>query len=887
LSCVLAIKIMQNLKQHPLSALIWHRLRVTLRNVRISPAQRAHPFSIIQAIIKDVTAKMGNGEDSSVIFHIKDRKHTCKMQLMEKLPLEIFFFQKDERYLAEWRQCFQDYIHDEITGKNFDIVEIAPMEERNLEKAAAETGPISANEEICLEFITPFPFKRRPDKHRTFIDKQTFIAAFTSRFSRLFGKPINYESKDDDFDILSYYWNYTEIKHASKSQPGTHQLINGCFGRLYLKGRFHDFLPFLILGGEFHTGSKASNAQGYYHLHLQSVGHFTKYFPNKKVIVSIIHDVLDRYDHALESLSVSDKFPFKEDEYADTLIRQILTGDYTPAPNTAFLIKKKSGVDRMVEQIALKDLILQQYLLKTIGNEFERIFEPESIGFRKGISRQRAVEMVQAALKAGYQFIIESDVDDFFPSVDLKILTGLLDRYLPQEDHRIKELLTKTIHNGYVLNGQYHERVRGVAQGSPLSPMLANLYLDYFDETIKGWPVRLIRYADDFIILTRTKEEAEEYLSRTESCLSEIGLKIKKEKTGIKHIREGFRFLGIKFENAENVTEFEDEMKPLKKPLYITEPYIFLSLNADAIDICRSKKIIESIPLRRISEIMVMEKSVVSTALLKKCTDAGIPVTLTLNSGYYVTTIKPDSKQYFDTAYVHARAYYALTETENLCMAKEFAAGKLQNYAAFFKQRYAKDQNLFIQQIERTAANIHAASDINQVRGYEGSMAKKIYEQYNSIIENPAFHIKKRDRKTPDPINALLNFGYYLLFTRVNSTVRAVGLNPYLGFLHSPEDNYESFVCDVEELFRSRIDRFIISLINLKAITEADFTPMENQCRISRDAIRKFISQLEKEMERKNTRNTLSLKESIYVQVLVLKKYFTGNGNLSFYRWIV
>jgi CRISPR-associated protein Cas1 len=873
--------------QHPLSSLRWHRLRVTLRNVRMSPAQKAHPFSIIQAIVKGVTAQMGTAEDTSVIFHIKDRKHTYKMQLMDKLPLEIFFFNKDKNYLAKWRQFFEDYIHDDVTGKNFDIAEIAPIDERNLEAVAAYIGVISSDKEICLEFITPFPFKRRPDKHRTFIDKETFITAFTNRFSRLFGQTITYQSKDDDFTVLPYYWNYTEIKHASKSQPGTNQLLNGCFGRLYLKGRFADFLPYLILGSEIHTGSKMSNTQGFYRLHREPVGHFTKYFPNKKTLVSIIHDVIERYDHALESLSLADKFPFKEDDYAAALVKEIVTETYTPAPNNAFMIKKKSGMERMVEQIPLKDLILQQYLLKTIDNEFERVFEPESIGFRKGISRQRAVEMVQTALKSGYQFIIESDIDDFFPSVDLKTLGELLDYYIPQDDHLIKTLLNKIIHNGYILNGAYHERIKGVAQGSPLSPLLSNLYLDYFDEKIKSWPVRLIRYADDFIILTRTKEEAEEFLSKTEACLSEIGLKIKKEKTSIKNIREGFRFLGIKFENAETTADFEDEMKPRKKPLYITEPYLFLSLNADAIDIYRNKKIVETIPLRRISEIMVMGRAVFSTALLKKCTDANIPFTMTLNSGYYITTVKPDSKKYFDIVYAHARAYNALTETEVLCIAKEFAAGKLQNYAAFFKQRYAKDQNLFIQQIERTVANINAASDIHQVRGYEGSMAKKVYEQYNSIIENPAFQIHKRDRKTPDPINALMNFGYYLLFTRINATIRAVGLNPYLGFLHSPEDNYESFVCDVEELFRSRIDRFIISLINLKTITETDFTITERDCRLSKEAIKKFINQLEKEMERKNTRNKLSLKESIYVQVMVMKKYFIEGGNLSFYRWIV
>jgi len=84
-----------------------------------------------------------------------------------------------------------------------------------------------------------------------------------------------------------------------------------------------------------------------------------------------------------------------------------------------------------------------------------------------------------------------------FPSVDLNKLAELLNRCLPQNDICLKELLLKTIKNGYILNGSYHERTKGLAQGNPLSPLLANLYLDSFDEKIKKQDVKMIRYADD------------------------------------------------------------------------------------------------------------------------------------------------------------------------------------------------------------------------------------------------------------------------------------------------------------------------------------------------------------------------------------------------------
>ncbi|PIV44820.1 MAG: hypothetical protein COY75_06780 [Nitrospirae bacterium CG_4_10_14_0_8_um_filter_41_23] len=331
---------------------------------------------------------------------------------------------------------------------------------------------------------------------------------------------------------------------------------------LYIKGMFKNLLPILILGSELRTGMKLSNAQGYYRLYKEPTGYFKRYFPNQKVITSVIKDVINRYDNALESLMAQEKFPFNEEKYAEELFEQIKKDTYTTSPNTAFLIKKKNGVERMVEQLDFRDLIAQQYILKTISEVFDRMFEEGSLGFRKGISRQ------------------------------------------------------KSVRNGYVLKGKRYERIKGLAQGSPLSPILVNLYLDSFDEQIKQWDVKMIRYADDFIILAKTKEEAENVLSRTE------------------------------------------------------------------------------------------------------------------------TLIKPDSKRYYDISFEQGRRYNSLTDTEILCIAKEFAAGKINNYISFFKQKYVKDQNLFIGELERVVKYIYQAGDLNEVRGYEGSTAKKIYQRLNNYIDD-------------------------------------------------------------------------------------------------------------------------------------------------------
>lgn len=872
----------------PFSFSHWYRLSATLINIRSSPAMTVHPLTVFQSIIKGTSALAGCPDEPEIFFHLKNKRHTYRMKEADRIAIEIFFCRQTSESVKQWRDTFKSYLSDPQTGRNFDILGMSDLEERTIDKLFSEIGTLPEEGELCLEFLMPLPFKIEQDKNRTHISKQTLIRLFEKRFSRLFGKEIVYESDSDNFSVLPYYWNYTEIRHQSKSQPGQVQYINGCFGKIYIKGSFRDFLPFLVLGSELHTGTKLSNAQGYYILHKEPVGYFEKFFPNKQAVVSVIQDVLERYDDALESLSAAEKFPFNEDQYAEELCRQIAGNTYMPSPNTAFLIKKKNKADRLVEQLHSRDLIVQQYALKTITPFFERMFEDVSIGFRKGISREKSIEMVKSAIAEGYQYVIESDIEDFFPSVDLKQLNELIDFYIPQKDLCLENIIQKSTGNGYVLNGRRYERTKGLAQGSPLSPILANLYLDSFDEQMKQWDVRMIRYADDFIILAKSKDDAENILSRTEAYLSGLGLKLKKEKTAIRHVKDGFQFLGMRFARSEVVVEPEEEFKRLKKPLYITEPYLFLSLNGDAIDIKKDGRIIETIPLRRISEIMVMDKTVFSTALISRCTEYNIPFTIALNTGYYITTVKPDSKKYYEVSSNHTRKYSSLSETEILSIAKEFVAGKINNYISLFRQRYAKDTNLFILELERVTQHIYQAGDIHAVRGYEGAAAKKIYQRLNSHIDDEEFHIKKRDRLQPDRINSMLNFGYYLLFSRINATVRAIGLNPYLGFLHSPEDNYESLVCDIEELFRPRIDRFIIRLINLKAITKDDFVEAEKRLSLKREAVRTFLNQFEAEMDRKGRgKNTLSLKENIYVQAMVIKNYVLEDKPLVFYSWKV
>jgi CRISPR-associated endonuclease Cas1/group II intron reverse transcriptase/maturase len=888
-----------------LADLRWYRLRAELVNQRRSQVSRAHAFSVCQAMVKAVCSRLAGGESETavelpVFFHLAGRRHTAGVNEGDRLRLEVFFCESaakthapvsvDLAFARKWREGFAAYLAEAEAGKNYALAELGDVEERSLSAVSSELGTVNCEGELVLDFLSPLPFKPEPGRARTGITKEQFIRAFESRFSHLFGRPLDYAPGDDNFELLPCYWDYTQIQHSSKSQPGEVQFLNGCVGRLYLKGRYANFLPFLLLGAELHTGRRLPNSQGYYRLHAEPVPHYGPRLADKGAVLTALRSVLERYDHALETLSVEDGLAFNEEQYAEKISREIAAGQYVFSPHKAFAIQKKSGGRRVVEQPALRDLAVQQHLLKLVGEDFEKMLSAESLGYRKGLSRDTAAARIRAAIADGYEYVAESDIQDFFPSVDHAVLGCLLDGLIPEGDAGLKALLRQAYTCGYILDGELRARACGLAQGSPLSPLLANLYLDSFDKAVKksagADEVRFIRYADDFILLARTREQAEQVLADGEAALAGLGLRLNKEKTAVKSIsEEGFNFLGFTFPVREAAGNSE-ACGGAKKPLYVTEPFLFLSLDGEAVSARKSGRVLDTVPFRNISEILVMNKASFSTALLSKCVEERVPLTVTLNSGYYVTTIKPDSKDYYAVAFEHARRYAALSDTERLCIAKEFVSGKLRNYAALFRQRYERGSYLYLGELSRAAEAALEADSIDRLRGVEGAAARAVYRQLDQLIENPAFRLTSRQRRNPDRINSLLNYGHYLMFSRINATVRALGLNPYLGFLHAPEDSYESFVCDLQELFRARVDRFILRLINLHIITERDFEETERGCYMHGDAIRRFLLEFEAEMDKKVRGKELSLKESLYAQAVVFKRWATSDGSLSFYRWV-
>ncbi|QEP41849.1 CRISPR-associated endonuclease Cas1 [Ectothiorhodospiraceae bacterium BW-2] len=861
----------------------WHRITAELVCNRARGSQQSL-LSVFEAMMKQTSGQLARHFHCSkdhlatqlkIIFRLPHRyalKHLPIMNQHHRLEIRLF----GSRGLAEqWCEQFCHLFYSEQVN-NYHLLRLSELNTLAPDRLSLPHLP---HTEVALEFFTPF-FQRKGQREQ--IDLPLFITTLENRLGTLFNQPFDLSSVTEEVYLVPWYWRYEKHERQPKSQPGR-QYLNGAVGRLYLKGNLQPLLRWLVLAEEVQLGSKLGFGLGHFELQPLSPPYFAPTLFNPATLNHITHDALERYDDAAEALAkIGDN---NEQALVDTLLEQMRDTDHLAEPHTAYLLERPDHSPRQIERLHLHELTLHLHLNRLLQPIFNKLFTPDSIGYRKGYSRETAAKRIHQAIEAGYRFVVKADIHDFFPSIDLNRLTLLLERHIPAADSELLRLLQRALHTGYRLGGIIHERSNGLAQGSPLSPLLANLYLDEFDRALcTAHPtMRLIRYADDFICLVKEEFQTEQVLASAEAILADIGLTLAPEKSEIHPIQAGFRFLGIDFGADTN----EEPPAPLlKKPLYVTTPGYFLGVTGDVLDIRHQGKLVESLPLHRISELIVLTHASFSTSMVRKCSELNIPIALTMQSGYHTLTITPDSGRYQQIAYQQAIKYHNMSDIDKLALAKSFACAKIATYRYLFRQRYRTGLNELLDKLSETIGSIEAAESVNAVRGYEGIAARACFAELNHHISNPEFHITKRERKNPDRINSLLNFGYYLLFSRINLTIKAMGLNPYLGFLHESGQRYETLSCDVEELFRARVDRLIIRLINLKTITEADFYEREGGgLRLSREATQRFVTHFEREMATPPRGGDESMGKLIHAQAVALRSFFTDDKPLLFFTW--
>ncbi|MDY0331716.1 MAG: CRISPR-associated endonuclease Cas1 [Thiomonas sp.] len=627
------------------------------------------------------------------------------------------------------------------------------------------------------------------------------------------------------------------------------------------------------------------------------------------------------------------------------LRQRVTSGSYAAQPLRRIELTRPGKSPRVLAVPCVADRVVQSAVALTLSPLLDPGFEDFSFGYRPGRNVPRAVQRLCDARDAGLVWIAEADIQSCFDGIPWAALMQRLSDTLPDPSLLpfIRHWLGLPLQWG---NGRQKPRAMGVPQGSPLSPLLSNVFLDGLDKALAGGPWRAVRYADDFVLAAARREDAQQGLKRAAAWLKSAELRLNLDKTRVVHVDQGFTFLGVQFlgrqvsavqpgaepwvlprpdkarpgpkaahqapnqapkhalpnkknkRSAEGKAPVSDRTstsanegaqsnrteapsprapKPAATPqaaaqvvaaqaaavappthsaaprlrtLYLTEPGAYLHIDGERLLVGKGQDELASIPAEKVDQVVADTEGAVSFGALRLLLRHDATLLLTPGaSGEPAGLLVPMNGRQVQ---LRAAQFARLSDGGfRIAVAQRIVQAKIANSRVLLR-RYRRfrpegDRNEDAK-LQRLYAQCTQATTLDAVRGFEGSAARVHFDAFATLL-GPQWGFDHRNRQPPkDPVNALLSYGYTLLFHTVHTFILRRGLDPFVGALHAPRDGHAALASDLMEPYRSLIvDATVLRFLTQGGVDPEDFA-QEEPGRLPVGVKRRFIQALEQKL---------------------------------------
>lgn len=586
------------------------------------------------------------------------------------------------------------------------------------------------------------------------------------------------------------------------------------------------------------------------------------------------------------------------------ILDSLKNGTYKPLLVHEKIIIQANGKHRKIYLFSSVDRLILRILQQALQPMIEENGSQYSFAYQNGRGIVDAVKCAASFIECGYKYVVELDIKDFFEEIDYDILFQNLKNKIVES--QVYELIKKFVECVVESDFQLIKKKRGVIQGSSLSPVLSNLYLQEFDQWLEENGYHFVRFADNINIYISNMQEGQSVLEAVSQKLQEYKLQINDNKKGIFPACTR-RYLGYCFEEKNKaiiVKKFQKKKKyiyhkwhtsaleKIEQKYYIVNDGTLSRRDYTLLFENEEKKIY--IPVETTESINVYSNVDISSSVLSELSKRNLNINVFDKYGNYQGSFYSTIQRNRMKCLIKQVEIYQNAKTR-LEYAKKIDMASLHNLRCNLRYYQKKNPSSVLKEnIEEISKYIKEMNEINDVESLlliEARSRQRYYQSWNAIINNNDFMFKQRSKRPPkDELNAMISFGNVYLYQKFAHIIHKSQMDIRISFVHSAMKRYENLNLDLADIFKPVIvDRVIFRIIHKKMISmDEHFQKNDNGgVFLNSQGKRIVIEALEWKMKQVLTvgGRTYTYERLFYQEVYNLEQSLLGNQKYKAFKY--